>query len=71
MMKQGNFVRPHLLDEEAIRNAIFRTGLKPHERGQIVEQLVDNYAVDLDLLAATLASIGSLMRNDEHLKRAA
>ena len=64
-------VRPHLLDEEAIRKAIFNTGLKPEERGQIVDLLVENYTVDLDLLASTFATMGSLSEREAELPRAA
>ncbi|WP_319530775.1 hypothetical protein [uncultured Cohaesibacter sp.] len=50
-------VRPHLLDETAIREAIHRTGLHMHERGLIADELVENYTVDLDLLASTMRSL--------------
>ncbi|PLW74925.1 hypothetical protein [Cohaesibacter celericrescens] len=70
-MIQGHSVRPHLLDEDAIRKAIFSTGLQSHQRGQIVNALVENYTVDLDLLAATFAVLGSLRKDDTRISRAA
>ncbi|SNY91740.1 hypothetical protein SAMN04515647_1980 [Cohaesibacter sp. ES.047] len=53
-------VRPHLLDETAIREAIRRTGLQMHERGMITDELIENYTVDLDLLASTMRAMDSV-----------
>nr|WP_321458382.1 hypothetical protein [uncultured Cohaesibacter sp.] len=50
-------VRPHLLDETEIETVILQTGMNPHDRGLIVDFLVENYAVDLDLLASVFASL--------------
>lgn len=64
-------VRPHLLDENAIRSAIYKAGFQPHQRGQIVEHLVEHYTVDLDLLATTFSSLGHMTSRHAELPHAA
>ena len=64
-------VRPHLLEEAAIREAILETGLQFDQRGLIVAQLTDKYTVDLDLLASTFASLGDCSDEDNALDQAA
>lgn len=56
-MAHSYSVRPHLLDEAAIREAIRETGFDRFEQGQIAEFLVESYTVDLDLLATAMQSL--------------
>ncbi|WP_319411358.1 hypothetical protein [uncultured Cohaesibacter sp.] len=48
-------VRPQLLDETEIESVILQAGMDPHDRGLIVDFLVENYAVDLDQLASVFS----------------
>ncbi|SFN97904.1 hypothetical protein SAMN04488056_102584 [Cohaesibacter marisflavi] len=48
-------IRPHLLNETEIESVILHSGMDPHDRGLIVDFLVENYAVDLDLLASVFS----------------
>ena len=70
-MTATSFVRPHLLDESAIFHAIFLAGLHPDNPDQIVEWLVDNYTVDLDLLAVVLSTMLNKSLEKETLPQAA
>lgn len=58
-MAHSYSVRPHLLDEADIHQAILATGLESYERSQITEILVERYTVDLDLLALAMLNLAS------------
>lgn len=64
-------VRPHLLDEAAIQKAIDETGFERFEQGQIVDQLVESYTVDLDLLALAMQALRTSEDANAAIARAA